>query len=50
MDSQTVELQVAGEVVSSWVEEKWNKSALKQPPLQYDRLCLGGVDFLGLMI
>lgn len=40
-----MELQVAGEVSSSWVEEKWNKRALKQ----HLCLCVGGVDFLGLM-
>lgn len=49
MDSYITELQVVGDVISSWVEEKWNKRALKQPPLQYDCLCVGGVDFLVLM-
>lgn len=49
MDSYTTELQVVGEVISSWVEEKRNKRALKQLPLRYDCLCVGGVDFLVLM-
>lgn len=40
---------VVGEVISAWVEEKWNKRALKQLPLQSACLCAGGVDFLGLM-
>lgn len=38
---------VAAEAIGAGVEEKWNKRALKQPPLQPACLCAGGSGFPG---